>query len=341
MSVSTTIPSRAVGTTAVETSVLGFGTGAIGNRRVARTEIESIALVQEAFAQGIRYFDAAPMYGHGLAERRLGAALHGLPREECVVSTKVGRVLERAALGTFDTGFWVEVPAFKIEYDYSYDGAMRAIEASLNRMLIDSFDIAFIHDCDHYTHGSRQPEVFAEAMSGARKALLKLRDEGVIRAVGMGVNDTDVCMAGADAGGFDVFLLAGQYTLLNQDSLDTFMPRAEREGFSIIPGSVFNSGILATGVTPTAYHDNAPPTPEIASRVNRLADAARRFGVPLAALAFHFALSHPAVSSVLLGMGTMSQLERNRKLVDIRVPRELWAELKHEGLIREDAPLGE
>jgi D-threo-aldose 1-dehydrogenase len=141
---------------------------------------------------------------------------------------------------------------------------------------------AFIHDPDHYTHGADQPAMFATAMSGARKALLRLKEQGVVRAIGMGVNDTDVCMAGADAGGFDVFLLAGKYTLLHQDSLNDLMPRALKEGFSIIIGRVFNSGILATGVTPTAYDDNEPPTAEIADRVNRFEAAATKYGISLA-----------------------------------------------------------
>lgn len=329
-----------LGRTGLAVPAVGFGTGSIGNRRRARSEMESIELVRSAHQAGFRYFDTAPMYGHGLAERRLGAGLYGLDGAGLVVSTKVGKRLVPATPGTFDTGIWVDVPAFEVVFDYSYDGALRCVEASLQRMLVDRLDIVYIHDPDHTTHGVGQPEVFAEAMAGARRALLDLKAQGVIGAVGLGCNDADVCFDAMDAGGFDVFLLARRYTLLDQAPLDDLLPRCVDERVSVIVGSAFASGILATGThRGVAYYEERLARSEEMARVRAIEDVADRHGVPLAAAAIQFPLAHPAVACVLVGVGSRQQMADNVAFADFPIPPDFWAELRAGSLVRDDAPM--
>jgi D-threo-aldose 1-dehydrogenase len=234
---------------------MGFGSAPLGNRFRTLTEPTCQELVDDAWDRGMRLFDTAPMYGYGLAENRLGTALRGRPRKDYLLSTKVGRLLQPAADQSPIDDMWSGVPPMRVQYDYSYSGAMRSIEDSLQRMLTDRIDIAFIHDCDRYGHGADQPTVFAAAMSGAARALTELRDQKVVGAIGIGVNEADVCIAAARHGGFDVFLLAGRYSLLEQDPLDDLLPLCVDEDISLILGGVYNSGILATGATPDAHYN--------------------------------------------------------------------------------------
>jgi D-threo-aldose 1-dehydrogenase len=279
------------------------------------------------------------MYGYGLAENRLGTALRGRPRGDYLLSTKVGRLLRPAADQSPDDDMWSGVPPMRVQYDYSYSGAMRSIEDSLQRMLTDRIDIAFIHDCDRYGHGADQPAVFAQAMSGAARALIELRDQKVIGAVGIGVNEADVCVAAAHHGGFDVFLLAGRYSLLEQDSLEDLLPLCVERGISLILGGVYNSGILATGATPDAHYNYAPATPEILDRVRQIESICDMHDVPLAAVSLQFALAHPAVASVLLGASSVRQQSFNADAADVVIPQPLWDDLRQSRLIRPDAPV--
>ena len=331
--------SRQIGRTELNCTTMGFGSAPLGNRFRTLTEDACQELVDDAWERGIRLFDTAPMYGYGLAENRLGTALRGRPRNDYLLSTKVGRLLRPAADQSPDDDMWSGVPPMRVQYDYTYSGAMRSIEDSLQRMLTDRIDIAFIHDCDRYGHGADQPVVFAQAMSGAARALAELRDQKVIGAIGVGVNEADVCVAAATHGGFDVFLLAGRYSLLEQDSLDDLLPLCVDQDISLILGGVYNSGILATGATPDAHYNYAPATPEILDRVRQIEAICDGHDVPIAAVSLQFALAHPAVASVLLGASSVRQQARNDEAANVAIPQALWDGLRDAGIIRPDAPL--
>ena len=242
---------RKFGRVDLDVTVMGYGAAPIGNIFRPVAEEEAAAMIHAAWQAGVRYYDTAPMYGHGLSEARLGAALRWYPRDEYVVSTKVGRLLSPAPRTEIDFAPWVDGLPFRIRFDYSYDGAMRSIEDSLQRLGLERIDIAFIHDCDVFTHGPQhQPGRFREAMDGAWRALDRLRSEGVLKAIGVGVNEWQVCHEALQQRDLDCFLLAGRYTLLEQEALDEFLPLCEERGAAVVLGGGYNSGILATGAVP-------------------------------------------------------------------------------------------
>ena len=330
---------RRIGSTALRTTPLGFGSAPLGNRFRRLEETTCRDLVDDAWERGVRLFDTAPMYGYGLAENRLGTALRNRPRDNYLLSTKVGRLLKPSRRQSPDDDMWVDIPPMQVEYDYSYSGTMRSVEDSLQRMLTDRIDVVLIHDCDRYGHGDNQPARFEEALSGAAPALIELREQGVIGAVGMGVNEADVCVAAAQRGDFDMFLLAGRYTLLEQESLDDLMPLCVEEGISLFLGGVYNSGILATGAVPGAHYNYIPANAEIMSRVARIEKVCARYQVPIAAVSLQFALAHPAVASVVVGASSVGQQAGNFDAANVKIPEDLWADLQDSGLIRTDAPV--
>jgi D-threo-aldose 1-dehydrogenase len=330
---------RAIAGTGLEATIYGFGSGTLGNRGRVLSEATGRDLVSKAWDAGIRYFDTAPMYGHGLAENRLGTALRSRRREDFVLSTKVGRLLKPAHGRSFDSGLWMDVPSFEVVYDYSYDGTLRSIEDSLQRMLTDRIDIAFIHDCDHWTHGADWRDKFEEAMTGAYRALARLKDEGVIGAIGMGVNDADVCLEATKRARFDVFLLAREYTLLGQEPLDNLFPACTATNTSIIQGGAFHSGILATGPRPGATFGFSEAPEPILRKVGLIEDVCRKHRIPLPAAALQFSAAHPAVASVLVGSSSVEQQARNVALMQMPIPQQLWQDLRRAGLIRPDAPI--
>ncbi|NJC73439.1 aldo/keto reductase [Planosporangium thailandense] len=330
---------RPFGRAGFEVTAISYGAAPIGNIFRPIVEADAQALIAHAWDAGVRYFDTAPMYGHGLSEHRLGHGLLHRDRDEFVISTKVGRTLVPRRRGTFDTGVWVDTAPFEAVFDYSYDATMRQVEDSLQRMCTDRVEIAFIHDIDAYTHGPVEaPKRFAEAMEGSYKALLKLREEGVIRAIGVGVNEVEPLVAAAKQGDFDCFLVAGRYTLLDQDTLDEFLPICEERGIATVLGGVFNSGILATGATAGAKFNYSAAPQEVLTKVQRLQSVCERYGVPLGAAAVQFAAAHPTVASVCLGSRTIEQQQLGYDWFATEIPGELWADLRKEGLIREDAP---
>src|SRR6185312_4524724 len=227
---------------------------------------------------------------------------------------------------------------FEPRIDYSYDGIMRSFEDSIHRLGTDRIDILLLHDCDRRNHGDAYSERFREAMAGAYKALLALREQGAVRAIGAGLNEWEACQDFAEAGDFDCFLLAGRYTLLDQGALHSFLPLCTRRGIGIILGGPYNSGILATGPVPGAFYDYAPASPAILERTRAIEAACARHGVPLAAAALQFPLSHPAVASVIPGARSPAEVEENLRLLARPIPSALWAELKTAGLLRADAP---
>lgn len=331
---------RPLGPTALTVTQLGYGGAPLGDLYQRIPEAEAVGAVESAYAAGVTLFDTAPLYGHGLSEHRIGHVLRQKPRTSFVLSTKVGRYFVPRPPGQVDRGQWAGGLDFEPVFDYSYDGALRSIEQSRLRLGLSTIDIALIHDVDIWTHGSREAwEVrLAEALKGAYRALDDLRRAGVVKAIGVGVNEIEACLRFADGGDFDCFLLAGRYTLLEQGALDDLLPMAERRSMSILLGGPYNSGILATGAVPGARYNYQPASPEILDRVARIEAVCRAHGVSLSAAAIQFPLGHKAVASIIPGAISPAEVERNRDLIERPIPPELWADLRSAGLLREDAP---
>ncbi|MFZ5710039.1 MAG: aldo/keto reductase [Pseudomonadota bacterium] len=320
---------------------LGFGCAPVGNLFRAVADDEADAAFEAAWASGVRYFDTAPLYGLGLSETRLNRFLRTKPRDAYVLSTKVGRLLRACPPDRRDTpGKWVDVPARNEVYDYSYDGVMRSLEFSLERLGLYRVDILYAHDLDMFTHGSKEAmdRRLAEFMSGGYRALLKLRDEGVIGAFGAGLNEWEPCRWLAERGDFDIFLLAARYTLLDQSSLDSFLPLCAERGIGVVIGAPYNSGILALGATPGVTFNYAPAPQWAMERTAKIEAVCARHGVRLVDAAFRFPLLHPAVVSVIPGGRNAAEAEANARAAAAAIPPALWADLKAGGLLRKDAP---
>jgi D-threo-aldose 1-dehydrogenase len=304
----------------------------------AMSEREAIETLDAAHASGLRYYDTAPLYGHGLSELRLGSGLRRFSGPSTTVSTKVGWRLKPTFGGPADAGLFRDVTAFSRFNDYSYDGAMRSFEDSLSRLGAQRVDILLIHDVDRRNQGDRLPEVFRAAMAGAYKALLSLREQGLIKAIGCGLNEWEACQQFAEAGDFDCFLLAGRYTLLEQDSIKHFLPLCERRGIGIILGGPYNSGILASGAVKGAWFDYAPATDAVLSKVADIEAVCARYNVPLKAAALQFPLHHPCVASVIPGAHSPSELGENLRMLRTPIPAELWRDLKSKALMDPESP---
>ncbi|MDU8946545.1 aldo/keto reductase [Ovoidimarina sediminis] len=321
----------------LEVTAFGFGTAPIGNIFREIDEETSDGMIQAAWDRGVRYYDTAPMYGHGLAELRTGQSLRWKERDDFVLSSKVGRRLVPAKRSEIDFAPWTNAAPFVMEFDYTYDGTMRAFEDSLQRMALERMDICFIHDIDVFTRGDEQPEVFRQAMDGSWRALESLRDQGVVKAIGVGVNEWEVCHEALKQRDFDCFLLAGRYTLLEQEALDAFLPLCEERGAAVVVGGGFNSGILATGAKEGAKYNYAPAPADIMEKVAEMEAVCAEHGVPLPAAALQFVVAHPAIPSFIAGTRTVEQLEQNLDWFSHPIPAEFWADLKQKGLLREDA----
>jgi D-threo-aldose 1-dehydrogenase len=330
---------RTFGRVDLEVTAFGFGTAPIGNIFKPISEQESEGMIQAAWDGGVRYFDTAPMYGHGLAELRTGHGLRWKNRDDFVLSSKVGRVLKPARRSDIDFAPWVDAAPFTLHFDYSYDGTMRAFDDSLQRLGLERMDICFIHDIDVFTRGAEQPEVFRQAMDGCWRALETLRSEGRVKAIGVGVNEWQVCHEALKQHDFDCFLLAGRYTLLEQDALDEFLPLCEKRGAAVVVGGGFNSGILATGAKPGAKYNYAPAPDAILQKVSKIEHLCTEYKVPLPAAALQFVVAHPAIPSFVAGTRTVQQLQQNLDWFTHPIPPGFWSDLKTEGLIRADAPV--
>jgi D-threo-aldose 1-dehydrogenase len=327
---------------AIKFTEMGFGTAPIGNLFRAVSEQDAQATLAAAWAMGMRYFDTAPLYGAGLAETRLNHFLRGKPRNQYIVSTKVGRLLQvtspkqRLGIGKF-----FDIPSRREVYDYSYDGIMRSLDFSLERLGLDSVEILFVHDIDIFNHGTAQArDAHVETlMKSGYKALVRLRDENVIKAFGGGVNEWEVCEILAGRGDFDLFLLAGRYTLLEQKALDSFLPLCEDRGIGIVLGGPYNSGILAVGPRPNATYNYTKAPKDILERVRRIEAVCKHYKVKLPEAALRFPLAHPCVVSVIPGGVTPQQVKLNVKTLGAKIPKALWRDLKAEGLMDERAPV--
>jgi D-threo-aldose 1-dehydrogenase len=321
-------------------TALGFGGAPLGDLYARLDDATAIAAVGTAYGAGVRLFDTSPLYGRGLSEHRIGAALRRMPRDEFVLSTKVGRIYAPAPGGVRDAEGYAGGLPFEGRFDYSYDGALRSLEQSLQRLGLARVDIVLIHDIDAWTHGPDAVEArYREALDGAWRALAELRAQGVVRAIGVGVNDAAICARIARDADPDCVLLAGRYSLLEQPALDDFLPLAQARGIGVLLGGVFNSGILATGAVAGARYNYRPAPPEILARVARIERVCAAHGTELPHAALAFALGHPAVASVVLGAVSPDEVARNAALFARPVPVALWRDLVAEGLLRADAPL--
>lgn len=312
---------------------LGVGGGSVF---CAVSEEEATGLLSYAYDLGLRYFDTAPFYGQGLSEHRFGAMLRARPRESFLLSSKAGRILKRnpAAAAPGRLGF-------EVVYDYSYDGVMRSLEDSWQRLGLDRIDIVYIHDCSPKWRGDLFEADFRAAVEGGYRALDQLRSEGVIGAIGVGIKDWDICLRFARAVDLDVIMFAGGYTLLEHDSLDEFLPACQDKGVAVVLASPFNSGILAVGAANPATYFYQPPPAEILDRVRRLEAVCSRHGVALGAAAIQFPLGHPAIATIVPGYARTSEVDTNLAWAALPIPPDLWAELKAEGLLPEHAPVPE
>jgi D-threo-aldose 1-dehydrogenase len=328
------------GTGGISFTELGFGTAPLGNLYRAIGDAEADAILAAAWEGGVRYFDTAPLYGLGLSETRLNRFLRGKPRDGYVLSSKVGRLL-RVAPEHEGQGKWFDVPSRVGVYDYSYDGVMRSVEFSLERLGVARIDILYVHDLDVWTHGSA--EVLAGYMrtflEGGHRALVALREQGVIGAFGAGINEEGPAEHIARHGDPDLFLLASRYTLLQQPALESFLPYCAERGIGVVIGAPYNSGILATGARPGAKFSYETAPEEVLDKVRRIEAVCARHGVRLVDAAFRFPLRHPAVVSVIPGGQGVAEMGSNLAAERAEVPPALWAALKAEGLLRADAPV--
>ncbi|WP_298917089.1 aldo/keto reductase [uncultured Roseobacter sp.] len=321
---------------------LGFGTAPLGNLYKAISDEDAWATLDAAWQGGVRYYDTAPLYGLGLSETRLNPFLRGKPRDAYVLSSKVGRLMQPCAPEhRSGVGKWFEVPQRREQYDYTYDGVMRSFEHSFSRLGVDRIDILYVHDLCIFSHGSKEiSDMRIEEFFGGRgyDAMISLRDQGVIQAIGGGINEWEVCQTLAERGDFDLFLLAGRYTLLEQKALDSFLPLCEARGIGIVTGGPYNSGILATGAKPGAYYNYEPATQDVMDRVNAIEAVCKDHGVRMVDAAFQFPLLHPAHVAVIPGGQGVTEMAGNLKAATAEIPSDLWSDLKAKGLMREDAP---
>ena len=320
---------------------LGFGAAPIGNLFKAISDDQAHAVLEAAWAGGVRYFDTAPLYGLGLSETRLNRFLRDKPRDSYVLSSKIGRILKAVPPDQRDgIGKWIDVPSRQEIYDYGFDATMRSLEFSLERLGVDRIDILYAHDLDIFNHGSAEAlQARLDAfMAGGYRALLAMRDQGVIRAFGGGINEWQPCQWLLERGDFDLFLLAGRYTLLEQEAQESFLPLCLERGVGIVVGGPYNSGILATGPKPGAHWNYAPAPDWVMQKAARLQGVCARHGVRLVDAAFQFPLRHPAVVSVIPGGQGLEEMASNLKAAQTKIPQALWDQLRDEGLIRADAP---
>lgn len=327
----------------IDDITLGFGGAPIGNLFAPIADAEAVALARHAYERGVRYFDTAPHYGNGLSEHRIGAALRAVPRDDFILSTKVGRLLTPDANAPRDQYGYVNVLPFVQRWDYSFDGTLRSVDDSLQRLSLSRVDYVFIHDVAHDAHGDAQPQRFREAMEGAVPSLARLKSEGVIKGFGLGVNDWQVCVDALAHTDLDLVLLAGRYTLLDQTALPEFLPLCIKRGTRVAIGGPFNSGILATGTRPadgrTVYFNYAPASADVIARAAAIEDLCLAHGVPLKAAALQFPRAHPAVACVVPGARSIAELDENLAMSLIRIPGAFWRDLRSRRLVSADAPL--
>ena len=321
---------RRLGASGLLPSALAFGGAPLGGLYEVVSDDDAEQAVRRALELGLRYLDTAPHYGLGSSERRLGLALRGAPRDSYLISTKVGRLIRPLAPGetAADEGF-AETPGLKRVRDYSRDGIRRSIEESLERLGLDRVDIVYLHDPDEYE---------TEVYESGYPALAELRSEGVVTAIGAGMNQAEMLTRFVDRLDLDVVLLAGRYSLLDQIALAELLPACVQRGVAVVIGGALNSGLLANPTAEGRYdYDRAPP--EVLARATRMQEVCSRHGIPLIAAALQFPLGHPAVASVLVGARSAREVEANADAFATEVPPGLWEELRASKLLADDVPV--
>ena len=323
---------RQVGQTELAIDTLGLGGAPLGGNFVDLDYAQAAELIRAARQAGIGYFDTAPWYGFGRSERVMGDMLRG---KEYVLSDKVGRLLRPGAVKDPMEYGMIEPLPFHVVYDYGYDGIMRAYEDNLQRLGLDRIDILLAHDIGRFQHGEENERHFRDLEQGGYRAMDELRRSGQVKAIGLGVNENEVCMDALEIGDWDVFLLAGRYTLLEQTSLEALFPACKDAGTSIICGGPFNSGIL---VGREMWNYAAAPA-EIIEKARALGAVADEFAIPLAAAALQFPLFNDIVTSVIPGPRNKCELDQILEWFQTPIPKEFWATLKSKNLIDERAPV--
>ncbi|WP_394361843.1 aldo/keto reductase [Amycolatopsis sp. SB7-3] len=321
---------KRLGRTDVEVTRLGFGGGPLGGLFAPLDDDTAAGALAAAWDGGIRYYDTSPHYGIGHSERRVGEFLRSRPRDSYVLSTKVGRLLiPQEPDGKLDpAGFHVPAAHRRVR-DFTRDGIRRSVEDSLERMGLDRIDVLYLHDAEEY---------FDDALRDGYPALAELRSEGIVGAIGAGMYDTAMLTTLVRETDVDVVMQSGRHTLLDHSALDTFLPACEERGVSVIAASIFNSGLLAVPrPAEGAYFDYAAATPEVVERANRIADVCEAHGVTLPQVAMAFPLQHPAVAGIAVGMRSAEEARSNLESFEVKVPAQVWADLRAAGLIRSTA----
>lgn len=328
-----TIEKRRIGRTGVEVTAWGMGCATIGGVGDRISNEDSDAILETAWGMGIRYFDTAPLYGHGLSEKRVGRVLSQKSREDFVLSTKIGRLLVPQDQGTRHEGMR-DNENLAIQYDYSSDAVVRSVESSLERLQLDRIDLLLCHDIDRWTHGDEQPGIYEAAANGALPAMHRLREQGLVRGIGLGVNESAVCVRVMEEFEPDCFLLAGRFTLLEQEPLDTMLPMCVEKNVSVIVGGPYNSGLLANSNRDRATYDYKPVPDELWEKAQKIREVCESHQVDMRAAALQYVLRHPAVASVIPGVWRLREIEDNQSLLETTIPNDLWDDLADAGLSR-------
>ena len=333
MSAATEIVERRLGATEVRLPALGFGAAPIGNLYTEVSDAEAEQAITTAFESGIRYFDTAPYYGYGLSESRLGRALAGVSRESYRISTKVGRrIYEDTTAESGQQGF--AVAGYAAEFDYSRDGVMRSFESSLRRLGTDRIDILLLHDIGRLTHGERHPAMLRQALEEALPAMAELKASGACRAIGIGVNEEDIAVELMPLFPLDCVMLAGRYTLLEQQASQRIMREAQARNVGILVAGPYSSGLMSDARAPGRTYNYAPVEPQVLRHAQRIYAVCAANGVDVGAAALQFPLAHPSVTSVVAGMRITEEVLSAALRYQARVPAEFWRQLASEGLLQ-------
>ena len=331
---------RKLGNTNIHLSSLGFGAAPIGDLFENLDERSCYDILENAFNSNFNLFDTSPFYGNGLSEHRTGNFLKTVEEESYFLSTKVGRYLTPEKNQKIDRGAWAGGLNFKLNLDYSYDGVMRSFEQSLLRLAVSKIDICLIHDVDKFTFGNEVDYYFKLAMNGAYKAIQKLKEEKVIKAIGVGLNDADICAKFANEGDFDCMVLAGRYSLLEHESaLNDFFPIVDKKNIGIILAGVFNSGILAKGIGDNITYNYDKIPNHIREKYIIVSEVCDRYNVPVPAVALQFSYANKLISSMILGMDRVEQIKQNISFFNHSIPEDLWKELIEKKIIDERCPI--
>ena len=330
---------KKLGKSNISLSPIGFGGAPIGDLFEKLGDELCYKTIEECHKSGINFYDTSPLYGYGLSETRIGKYLSTIKRDKFILCTKVGRYLTPEEPSKINRGVFKGGLNYIPNLDYTYDGVMKSFEQSLSRLGLSEIDVCLIHDVDKWTHGDEMEKYFKIAMEGAYKALSKLKSENVIKAIGIGVNETEMCFRFAKAGDFDCMILAGRYTLLEQGGLKDFFPLAVQKNIGVILAGVYNSGILAKGINPNSTYDYGKIPKHIEEKYLKIDKICKEYNVPVAAAALQFCNANQAVSTMILGMDRPSQIQENIDFFNFKIDKEFWLELIKNNLIDPESPI--